>query len=123
MLGIPGFVNDILTRIYVNSVKVPDVAIFPGERSWPTVAFEFGYAEPYDELMEDVKLLLEGSEGKITKVVVIKLEPLREGEMKIRAGFVEMWSLGAKGQAKIDGGRKVIFFNIVSRVYFANMKT
>jgi len=62
---ITGFVNVILTRIYVNSVKVPDAAIFPGRRMWPSIAFEFDYAEPYDYLKEDVKLLLEGTEGKI----------------------------------------------------------
>jgi len=111
----------ILIRIYVNRVKVPDVAIYPGERMWPTVAFEFGYTEPYEQLTEDVKVLLEGTGGEISKVIVVKVEPLVEGETEIQAGFVEMWCLEG-GKAKNDGGRKVIFFNIVSRVYFANMK-
>jgi len=109
MNEITGFVNVILIRIYVNRVKVPDVAIFPGKRMWPTVAFEFGYAEPYEQLKEDVKLLLEGAGGEISKVIVVKLEPLVAGETEIRAGFVEMWGL-AGGKAKNDGGRKVIFF-------------
>ena len=111
----------ILIRIYVNRVKVPDVAIIPGERLWPTVTFEFGYTHRYEQLKERVKLLLEGAEGMISKVIVVKVEPLVAGETEIQAGFVEMWCL-VKGKAKKDRGRKVIFFNIASRVYFANMK-
>jgi len=93
----------------VNRVKVPDVAIYPSKRMRPTVAFEFGYTEPYEQLKEDVKLLLEGTGGGISKVIVIKLEPLVEGETEIRAGFVEMWCLEG-GKAKKDGARMVIFF-------------
>jgi len=57
---------------------VPDFAIVPGHRYWPTMVFEFGYAEPYDHLKADVELLLEGSQGKISRAIIIKLEPLRE---------------------------------------------
>ncbi|KAG0129645.1 hypothetical protein HOY82DRAFT_405103 [Tuber indicum] len=86
----------------------PDIALFPGECSWPTIVFEFGYAEPYDQLKEDVKLLLEGSEGQITKVIVIKLEPLQEEETKIQRGFVEVWHL-RNGAATKEGRRENLF--------------
>ncbi|CUS07112.1 unnamed protein product [Tuber aestivum] len=90
------------------ATKVPDIALFPGECSWPTIVFEFGYAEPYDQLKDDVKLLLEGSEGQITKVIVIKLEPLQEGETEIQRGFVEVWHL-RNGAATKEGWRKNLF--------------
>ena len=72
--------------------------------------FEIGYAEPYGKLKDDVKLLLEGSEGMISKAIIIKIEPLREGETEVQRGFVEMWHL-SEGRAEKDGGRKVIFCN------------
>ncbi|CUS10607.1 unnamed protein product [Tuber aestivum] len=93
---------------YENITKVPDVALVPGECSWPTVAFEFGYAEPYNQLKEDAKLLLEGSEGQIAKVIVIKLEPLQEEETEIQKGFVEVWQL-RDGVARKEGQKKNLF--------------
>ena len=60
--------------------KVPEYAIVPGGRFWPPIAFEFGYAEPYEDLGDDVKLLLEGSGREISKAIIIKIEPLWEGE-------------------------------------------
>ena len=94
----------------------------PGDRYWPTIVFEVGYAEPYDDLKDDVKLLLEGSEGRISKVIIIKIEPLREGETEVQRGFVEMWYL-SEGRAKKDGGRKVIFHNYpISSFTFTNFQ-
>jgi len=82
--------------------------------------FEFGYAEPYEDLKDDVKLLLEGSGGKISKAIIIKIELLREGETEVQSGFVEMWHL-SEGEAKKDGGRKVIFHNnAISGFTFSN---
>ena len=84
--------------------------------------FEIGYTEPYGNLKDDVKLLLEGSEGRISKVIIIKIEPLREGETEVQRGFVEMWHL-RKGRAKKDGGRKVIFYNyLISSFTFTNRR-
>jgi len=87
-------------------VKAPDIAIVPGDRFWPTVAFEFGYSEPYEDLKNDVKLLLEGSEGSISKVIIIKLQPLGDDDTEIKKGFVEMWHF-LDGTSKKVGGRKV----------------
>ena len=78
--------------------------------------------EPYDDLKDDVKLLLEGSKGKISKAIIIKIEPLCEGETKVQRGFVEMWHLSA-GSAERDGGRQVIFYNnLISGFTFTNCK-
>ena len=100
--------------------KVPDVGLYPRKCSWPTIAFEFGYAEPYDQLKEDVKLLLEGSEGRISKVIVIKLEPLQQGETKIQRGFVEVWHLRNRAATK-EGRRKVTFISPQVPFTFTNM--
>ncbi|RPB04569.1 hypothetical protein L873DRAFT_1729311 [Choiromyces venosus 120613-1] len=93
---------------YQDRIKVPDVALVPCGCLWPTVVFEFGYTEPYEDLKADVKLLLEGSEGQIGKAIIIKLQPLQDGETQIQKGFVEMWHL-KNGQAWKDGGRKNLF--------------
>ena len=74
----------------------------PGNRLQPTVVFEFGYTERYEDLKGDAKLLLKGTQGEIIKVIIIKIEPLRPGETTIQEGFVEVWSF-AKGRAKKDG--------------------
>ena len=82
--------------------------------------FEIGYAEPYDDLKDDVKLLLEGSGEMISKAIIIKIEPLWEGETEVQRGFVEMWHL-SQGRAKKDGGREVIFYNYpISGFTFTN---
>ena len=92
----------------------------PGERLWPTIVVEVGYAEPYNDLKDDVKLLLEGSGGQISKAIIIKVEPLREGETEVQSAFVEMWHL-SEGRAKKDGSRKVIFYNYpISGFTFTN---
>jgi len=53
--------------------------------------------------------LLEGSRGKISKAIIVKIEPLRKGETEVQGGFVEMWHL-IDGKA-IKDGRKVSFHN------------
>ncbi|RPA89360.1 hypothetical protein L873DRAFT_1822958 [Choiromyces venosus 120613-1] len=80
---------------YQDRIKVPDIALVPCGRLWPTVVFEFGYMEPYEDLKADVKLLLEGSEGQIGKAIIIKLQPLQDGEIQIQKGY--------------DDGRKNLF--------------
>ena len=101
-------------------IKVPDCAIFPWGRAWPTIVFEFGYTEPYNHLKDDVKLLLEGGGGKISKAIIIKIEPLREGQTEVQSGFVEMWHL-KNSKATRDGSRKVIFYHYpISGFTFAN---
>jgi hypothetical protein len=52
---------------------------------------EAGYSESHDALIEDTKLLLEGSEGRIGLVIVVKLEPLKSNETEIQNGFVQVY--------------------------------
>jgi len=56
----------------------------------------------------------------ISKAIIIKIEPLQEGETEVQRGFVEMWHL-SHGRATRDGGRKVIFYNYpISGFTFTN---
>jgi len=56
----------------------------------------------------------------ISKVIIIKIEQLQEGETEVQRGFVEMWHL-SEGRAEKDGGRKVIFHNYpISGFTFTN---
>ena len=84
------------------------MAIVPGNRLRPTVVFEFGYAERYEDLKNDVKLLLEGTQGGIIRAIIIKIEPLRPGETTIQEGFVEVWGF-ANDKAKKAGRRQVLY--------------
>ncbi|CUS06868.1 unnamed protein product [Tuber aestivum] len=93
---------------YQDIIKSPDVALVPSGRYRPTIVFEFGYAEPYGQLKAETTLLLEGTQGSITKVVIIKLDPLAAGETKIKKGFVEVWHL-VDGKVKQEGRRKKLF--------------
>ena len=86
------------------------MAIVPGNRLQPTVVFEFGYTERYEDLKDKVKFLLEGTQGKIIKAIVIKIEPLLTGETTIQKGFVEVWSF-ASGRAKKDGREVTILLS------------
>ena len=71
-------------------MKITDAAVFVRGRLWPTIAVECGYTESYASLKEDAKLLLEGSEGRIGKVVLVKLDEIGPGG-DIGSGFVEVW--------------------------------
>ena len=78
----------------------------PGVSKRPSIVFEMGYTQPYTGLKEDAKLILEGTQGNITRAILIKLQPLRYGETQIRKGFVEVWHFD-NGRAKRQGRRKV----------------
>jgi len=43
----------------------------PPRKKMAHCAIEVGYSEPYEKLLEDATLLLEGSEGKIGLVILI----------------------------------------------------
>lgn len=88
-------------------MKVPDAALFVSGRLWPTIVVECGYIGTYASLQEDTKLLLEGSEGRIGKVIVVKLEEIGPNG-GIDAGFVEVWEYNRESQkAKRRGGHFV----------------
>ena len=116
--------NNVFYKHSSHSVRTKGAywAIYPGNRSWPTIVFEIGYEESYDDLGDDVKLLLEGSAGEISKVIIVKIEPLQKGETEVQRGFVEMWHL-KNGRAIQDGGRKVIFYHyLISGFTFTNTR-
>ena len=92
------------------------MAIVPGNRLQPTVVFEFGYTERYEDLKDNVKLLLEGTQGEIIKAIIIKIKPLRPGETTIQEGFVEVWSF-VNGRAKKDGGEVTILTILSGREF------
>lgn len=59
--------------LYSNSLKEPDVTIFPDRYDLrPANAFEVGWSEAADGLDADAELLLRGSSGAIRVVVTIK---------------------------------------------------
>jgi hypothetical protein len=77
---------------------------------WPTIALEAGYSESHDALIEDTKLLLEGSEGRIGLVIVAKLEPLKPDETEIQNGFIQVYKYDQEtGGIARYGGRMVRF--------------
>ncbi len=72
---------------------------------------EAGYSESYDVLIEDTKLLLEGSEGRISLVIVVKLEPLKSNETEIQNGFVQAYKYDRQMNRRVRyGGRMVKFY-------------
>ncbi|EED18658.1 hypothetical protein TSTA_123860 [Talaromyces stipitatus ATCC 10500] len=70
-----------------------DCAFYPSlDRKWPTVALEVGYAESYENLVQNATLLLRGSQERISLVILVKLQPLKEDETEIQKGFLEVWT-------------------------------
>ncbi|KAK9312410.1 hypothetical protein V1522DRAFT_424819 [Lipomyces starkeyi] len=58
---------------YSRSAKDPGAGIYPCGRKWPTMALEAGYLESYDALVDDMDLLLQGTQGRIGMVIVVRL--------------------------------------------------
>lgn len=74
----------------------------------PLIILEAGYAKSYDDLVDDATLLLEGAEGEINMVIIVKMEPLVEGETSFKSGFTEIWKFDEEDmKAKIYGPRLV----------------
>jgi hypothetical protein len=59
-----------------------------------------GYSDPYNKLLGDATLLLEGSGGRIGLVVLIKIDP---PETAVTNAFLEMWEF-SRGAGKKRGG-------------------
>lgn len=75
---------------------------------WPTIVLEVGYIKPYDDLVDDATLLLEGAQCQIDTVIILKMEPLKEGETSLQYAFVELWKIDKEDMtARIYGGRLV----------------
>jgi len=80
--------------IYI-SHKTPQRTDFSTETVRPTICLEVGYPEPYQKLLQDADLLLEGSSGGIGGIILIKLEPLASNASEITQGFLEVWKYDA----------------------------
>jgi hypothetical protein len=77
---------------------------------WPSIALEVGYSEPYEKLLEDVTLLLEGSKGRIGLVILIKIIPLEGNETVIQSGFIELYTYDQEEHKGVkQSGRMVRF--------------
>jgi hypothetical protein len=74
----------------------------------PSIALEVEYSEDYEDLLADVDLLLEGSEGQIGLVIVVKLNPLKPGEDEISEGFLEGWSYDWSRDTKTKRIRRMV---------------
>ncbi|KUL91930.1 hypothetical protein ZTR_01439 [Talaromyces verruculosus] len=93
-----------------NTSKQPDGGLFiPPSRDYPTITIDTGYSESYEKLVRDAEILLDGSNGEIGIVILVKLTPLKPGEHRISHGFVEVWWYDYKkcppGPARLTGKR------------------
>ena len=86
--------------------------IFLREREWPSIAFEMGYTQNYDDLVHAATLLLERSEGCIGLVILIKLYPLEDGENNIKTSFIELHEYDTKEGRRKKIGRVMVRFGL-----------
>ena len=68
---------------------------------------EVGYSEPYNKLLGDATLLLEGSGGRIGLVVLIKIDPPGQGQTAVTNAFLEMWEF-SRGTGEKRRGRRTV---------------
>lgn len=60
---------------------------------WPTIALEVGYSQTYRDIKRDMQILIEGTQGTIGCVILIKIKPLSATDQSIQEGFVEVWRI------------------------------
>jgi len=94
-------------KAYDGSKKTPDAGIYPRGRKWPSIALEAGYSESSEELIEDTKLLLEGSEGRIGLVIIVKVEPLKPNEREIQNGFIQVYKYDQEMKRIVSHGGRI----------------
>jgi hypothetical protein len=77
---------------------------------------ESGCSEGYDDLLDDVDLLLIGSEGRIGIAIVVKIEPRAQGEDTIQRAFIEVYEYNKDSQSrKKYGGRQDPYYTLSSQ--------
>ena len=84
-------------------------------RRWPTVALECGYSELYEDLRQDATLLLVGSEGRIGRVILVKLDRIGESGA-VENGFVEVWQYDSESGAATKRGDRYVRLSLVVRL-------
>jgi hypothetical protein len=68
------------------------------------VTLEVGYTKPYEDLLEDANIRLEGSQGQINLVILVKISPLGRDDEKILSGFVELFYYNETTRRKAKKG-------------------
>jgi hypothetical protein len=86
----------------------------------PSIVLDTGYTKPYTDLVDDATLLLEGFQGRVGMVIIVKMQPLKEGETSLQYGFVEVWRIDREDmKARIYGQRQVslyaLFYKLVQK--------
>ncbi|KAE8364645.1 hypothetical protein BDV27DRAFT_112284 [Aspergillus caelatus] len=91
------------------SVKEPDCFI-TSRGIWPGVTLEVGYSETYNKLLQDADIMLEGSQGKIHLVILVKLVPPGPSDTHFESGFVELHEYNpASGTRRKRGQRRTLY--------------
>jgi len=68
-------VIDICTEFYAEKTE-----------PWPAIVLEVGYTKSYNDLVDDASLLLEGAQGWIDMVIILKMETLKR-----RRNITSVW--------------------------------
>jgi hypothetical protein len=78
----------LVSKLIVSSENTMDSAVYtPGGAAWPSIALENGYTETHTELVEDARQLLVGTEGHVSLVIIIKMEPLSKAKQLFKRGL------------------------------------
>jgi len=93
---------------FAGLTKRPDGLLWPTDRKWPTITLEVGYTEDYPDLLADADLLLEGTNGEIGLVILVKVTPLQGNETAIKEGFLEVWSFNDEKSKKTERVREMV---------------
>ncbi|KAJ6259762.1 hypothetical protein Dda_5402 [Drechslerella dactyloides] len=76
-----------MSGAYAGSIKEADWQIRPRNSKFPTVVVEMGTSKPYNQLLRDKDLWLQGTKGVCSAVVLVNLKVEKDSIM----GFVELW--------------------------------
>ena len=71
-----------------------------------------GYIQSYEKLLRDTTLLLDGSEGRIGVVILVKIEPvdLRDNmDASIKKGFIEVWGWDFQNDCMERRGERLVW--------------
>jgi hypothetical protein len=76
------------------------------------MALEFAYTQSYEELRQAATILLEGSEGHIGVVILVKMEPINfdgtREDMIPMDGYVEVWEWDVSNHCTKQRGEREV---------------
>lgn len=78
------------------------------ERLFPTIALEYDYSQSGQLSIEDAKMLLEGTQGQVGLVILVKVQPLQHGETEVRSGYVQVWEYNYDTGRAARRGRRLV---------------